>query len=251
MYKSKGKDIMKWHGTWEADYLNVVNDVVAPNQWVSNGNDIYYNDGNVGIGTTSPAELLNVDGNILIGSGAGDGGYIKPFTHGLQFYGDDNNQQMSVYDNQVYIVTKLGIGASTVDEMLHVEAASGDPSIKLENTGNDGGDLIIQAPDGAKRIDFNDATGNIMTLTTDTNRVGIGTTSPASKLDVNGTVSAAALSAAGTVSAATLSVSSGAIVADNDASGAAVIRNILVGTEATPGPANLYPQGTIYLKYTA
>ena len=48
-----------------------------------------------------------------------------------------------------------------------------------------------------------------------------------------------------------LVLGSGAITIDNDASGAAVIRNILVGVEATPGPANLYPQGTIYLKYTA
>jgi len=40
-------------------------------------------------------------------------------------------------------------------------------------------------------------------------------------------------------------------LSDNDASGAAICRNILVGTEDNPGPANLYNQGTIYFKYTA
>ena len=34
--------------------------------WVSDGNDIYYIDGNVGIGTTAPSERLDVDGNLKV-----------------------------------------------------------------------------------------------------------------------------------------------------------------------------------------
>lgn len=34
--------------------------------WKQNNNNIYYNDGNVGIGTLDPSEKLEVDGNILI-----------------------------------------------------------------------------------------------------------------------------------------------------------------------------------------
>ena len=36
-------------------------------QWTTNGTNIYYNTGNVGIGATVPAEPLEVNGNIKIG----------------------------------------------------------------------------------------------------------------------------------------------------------------------------------------
>ena len=39
--------------------------------WNANGNDIYYNNGNVGIGTTSPTGRLHVDGGTAL---AGDVG---------------------------------------------------------------------------------------------------------------------------------------------------------------------------------
>ena len=39
-------------------------------QWISNGTDIYYNTGNVGIGATVPAEKLDVFGNLKIGDAA-------------------------------------------------------------------------------------------------------------------------------------------------------------------------------------
>src|SRR5450759_3036666 len=37
-------------------------------QWTTNGTNIYYNTGNVGIGAKVPAEALEVNGNIKIGS---------------------------------------------------------------------------------------------------------------------------------------------------------------------------------------
>ena len=37
-------------------------------QWITNGTSIYYNTGNVGIGVIAPAEALEVNGNLKIGS---------------------------------------------------------------------------------------------------------------------------------------------------------------------------------------
>jgi hypothetical protein len=46
------------------------NTIEAPSYWGQNGSDLYYNDGNVGIGTSDPAAKLQVNGTLMIGSGS-------------------------------------------------------------------------------------------------------------------------------------------------------------------------------------
>lgn len=59
-------------------------------------------------------------------------------------------------------------------------------------------------------------------------------------------ISGSQLYSGGTVSGSTMMVTG-----DADSSGAAILRNVLIGTEATPGAASGWTQGTIYLQYTA
>ena len=59
------------------------------------------------------------------------------------------------------------------------------------------------------------------------------------------------LTQTGIDSSGTISGADIVMTADNDASGAAICRNILIGTEASPGAAATWTQGTVYLQYTA
>jgi hypothetical protein len=52
---------------WNGTSWNILTTGIGT-QWSTNGNYIYYNTGNVGIGTSVPAESLEVNGNLKIGS---------------------------------------------------------------------------------------------------------------------------------------------------------------------------------------
>ena len=53
---------------------------ITSSQWTTNGTNIYYSTGNIGIGTTNPETKLDVDGNLLIRAYAGTSG-----TNGIFF----------------------------------------------------------------------------------------------------------------------------------------------------------------------
>ena len=151
--------------------------------------------GNVGIGTTTPDVKLEVEGTIKA-STHGDGlVFSSPTTvkYKLGVYGANDLLFKDPNNNVLMVLASggnVGIGNTAPDEKLRVEGnikSAGDfigSAVKLGFAGtanittyDTNEDLLIN-PNGS---------GNIL-MQTSSGNVGIGTTSPAAKLDVNGSI---------------------------------------------------------------
>ena len=159
--------------------------------WSQNGNDIYYNSGNVGIGTASPAEKLEISGGSLYvhGSSGGQGRVIMRIDSGHQWEWYPAASSIGLYDRtagdykiQITNTGNVGIGISSPSERLDVGGnikASGDVTgsrlcigTSCRNSWPSGGDT-----------DWTESGGNVYRSS---GNVGIGTASPDGKLNING-----------------------------------------------------------------
>jgi hypothetical protein len=153
--------------------------------------------GNVGIGTTSPLSIFNVQGSgyfpskLITLSGAEPtrysgniglnivGGSQIAMSFGTRSDNIDYNNTLNIYNGNV------GIGTTSPSEKLSIKSA--DAAIKLEGTTNS---YLFQIVDSNNRFRIFDNTNNSERITlTSGGNVGIGTTSPGYKLHVNGQVS--------------------------------------------------------------
>ena len=115
-----------------------------------------YNNGNVGIGTTNPTTKLAIDGSSQ-GLSIGKGTLVNGNRPGIDIYGYDNNQQhsLSLYSNYDDSKRTSDISTGQYVQQLKIDTSAGNSNIII-----------------------NPGTGN----------VGIGTTSPTTKLDVVGSI---------------------------------------------------------------
>lgn len=190
------------------------NTVAIPSIWSLNTNRAYYNDGSVGIGTSTPIRLLNLLGgntshisfqNTHTGHGGGDGllvgieqaannAYVFNYSNGPLRFGTNGVTRMHIDENGFI---GIGSGSSPV-RILDVHGGTGDgyAAFHTDASGSTATDgfLVGMESAGANAWIFNYENGNLylgtnsnvrMTILPNGN-VGIGTFTPTQLLSVNG-----------------------------------------------------------------
>ena len=184
--------------------------------WSTLGTNTYYNTGNVGIGTTTPTSRLDVRGFLTLETGAnavlftGTGGgelnrYLSLFNSpglssasGLKAGGvlvSDSYAYANPGKNNLIVKGSVGIGTPTPTDPLTVMTPSGgyglvhtDGDVSVGSYVAASGGWLGTRSDDPLHFFVNDGLAG-MTLNL-ANNVGIGTTTPATKLDVAGDITA-------------------------------------------------------------
>ena len=179
--------------------LNTFGDLGGRNFRVQNNGNVHLNidsSGNVGIGTTSPSEKLDVVGRVRasydtsnyyeIGASSA-GGFVVGKSGGVE------TVNIRTYGNSHFNGGNVGIGTTSPNRSLHVIG-----QVAIDNSTSPSGGLLV-SPDGtsnkvysrtgnatssAHPLDFISGSSTSMRIATNGN-VGIGTTSPLGKLQVN------------------------------------------------------------------
>jgi hypothetical protein len=166
-------------------------------QWTTTGSNIYYNTGNVGIGTSTPQSRLEVAGRMAINYAASPGfygqvagvdkvylGYDGAGT-GLQLYNFTSTKSLMIQDNGALVYSgNVGLGTDAPTSNLTVNGAT-NCHIELQSAGvakgyiwwdnvTNGGVLGVGTGNTGSSIIFKDG------------KIGVGTTSPAYLLTING-----------------------------------------------------------------
>jgi len=171
-------------------------------KWKENGSDIYFNDGNVGIGTTVPWETLTVDGTIRV-EPTDDRRGIEIRTNGqveianfIHHSGPGATLVVGNYEGGtgpglIVEYGNVGIGMTSPETIVDINTGSYSGigcsnSLRLHNSWR--GLSMGVTPEGGTIQAQSGTTGKDLYLNPDGGNVGIGTTTPQGTLDVNGTI---------------------------------------------------------------
>ena len=179
---------MGWNSRAIGDYSFAINlsdfagpDVPANTFHISGAANTIISNGNVGIGTLSPGQLLDVNGNIRLSGGDRSLGTWSAHNLGLT---TNSSTRMTITS-----AGNIGIGILTPEAQLHTTG-----SVRFEGAGSPGVGKVLTS-DGIGNASWqneSDPTWSGAANTTDdiyrTGNVGIGTSTPGQLLDVNGNI---------------------------------------------------------------
>ena len=155
----------------------------------------WLNSGNVGIGTTAPGTKLNVSGGALCVNGGGGGGCVNStgYVTASGLYDYEANSYF-VDPGSAGIAAafsgNIGIGTTTPDAKLTIQAPAGGTGNLMESYKNSAGDTRFTFLYDGSNIRYsiaNRSSSPLLTVAETSGYVGIGTTAPGARLHVDGT----------------------------------------------------------------
>lgn len=155
-------------------------------------------DGNVGIGTTSPMEKLDVNGKALMNNLSGIRGTGSGMSNAavFSFYESDGSTRTgyvgkgSTGNNNIYVASDNGAIVTQASQTFDAATSAGyglqlqQTGVTLLTFGGDASNSYIQSWSRPLRINNQ---GNNTLINATSGNVGIGTAAPSAKLDINGT----------------------------------------------------------------